>query len=202
MKKRFYRLRLAVSALRLLPHFILLRVHPSRALLLEDIEVWAERLSLPCPEGIPRHPYLFATLMTFVREYRNVFYLRCGLVSWLVSWLCPRLGSLDIVCPSIGAGLFIQHGENTFVTAESIGECCWIGRHVVIGYSNETDFPTLGNHVRIFAGAKIVGKVKIGDHATIGLNTVITQDVAPYTTMLGVPGRVVWVGKPEARSAS
>jgi len=202
MKMRFRRLRLLLSALRLIPHMVLLRLNLGGALVRADLAQWAKRLGLGEPQSDWDYALLFVTFMTFTPEFRNVFYLRCGTKAWLLSWLCPRLNSLDIVCPSIGPGLFIQHGENTFVTAESIGENCWIGRHVVIGYSNETDYPTIGDNVRIYAGAKIIGKIKIGDNATIGLNTVITQDVAPHATMLGVPGKVVWVSnKPPAHLA-
>jgi hypothetical protein len=49
--------------------------------------------------------------------------------------------------------------------------------------------------VNIFPGAKIIGKVSIGHNATIGLNTVVLHDVEPYTTVLGVPARVVWRGR-------
>jgi serine O-acetyltransferase len=105
--------------------------------------------------------------------------------------MCPPLGSLKIEVPHVGPGLFIQHGDNTFISAERIGNYCWIGRHVVVGYSNATDCPTIGNNVRIFPGAKIIGKIKVGDNATIGLNTVAIDNVPPNVMLLGVPGRVV-----------
>jgi len=193
MNKRFRRLRLLLSGVRLFPHVLLLRFHSNRNVLAADLARWAARFNLAAPARFADLAWLLLTFMTFTPEFRNVFYLRCGLKGRLFAWMCPRLSSLDIACPSIGPGLFIQHGENTFVSAESIGENCWIGRHVVVGYSNETDRPTIGNNVRIFAGAKIIGRVKIGDNATIGLNTVITQDVQPNATMLGVPGKVIWV---------
>jgi serine O-acetyltransferase len=193
MNKRFRRLRLLLSALRLVPHLVLLGFDTSRTVVTADLARWAARFNLPAPSRFRDHALLLLTFMTFTPEFRNVFYLRCGLKGRIFAWMCPPLASLDISCPSIGRGLFIQHGESTFVSAESIGENCWIGRHVVIGYANETDRPTIGDNVRIFAGAKIIGRVKIGDNATIGLNTVITQDVQPNVTMLGVPGKVIWV---------
>ena len=134
---------------------------------------------------------LFLTLMTFTPEFRNVFYLRAGRKSWALRLACPGLSCLDVVSPSVGAGLFIMHGEDTFISANSIGAHCHIGRQVLVGYSNATDRPTIGNNVRIFPGAKIIGNITLGDNSTVGLNTVVIQDVAANTSVLGVPARVV-----------
>ena len=66
-------------------------------------------------------------------------------------FLCPRLPTLFLGSrsKSVGPGLFIQHGHGTSVTAETIGENCWINQLVTVGYSNEVDCPTIGNNVRI-----------------------------------------------------
>ncbi len=121
-----------------------------------------------------------------------MFYLRFGRRAKIFAWLCSPLASLQIEPTSIGPGLFIQHGISTLVSAESIGANCWINQHVVVGYSNENDRPTIGDNVRICSGAKIVGKLRIGDNATIGLNTVVINDVPDGATVLGVPGKVLW----------
>lgn len=42
----------------------------------------------------------FLWLMTFFKEYRNVFYLRIGLWKSIIGWLCPKLSSLYINTPS------------------------------------------------------------------------------------------------------
>ena len=193
MKRRLQHVRLSASAIRLLPHLIMLSLHAGGEIFRADLACWAERSGMPRPKNFRDTAILFITFMTFTPEFRNVFYLRCGFKALLFAPLCPRLATLDISCPDIGPGLFIQHGENTFVTAEHIGENCWIGRHVVVGFSNETDCPTIGNNVRIFAGAKIIGRIKVGDNATIGLNTVITHNVPSNATMLGVPGKIIWM---------
>jgi serine O-acetyltransferase len=162
-----------------------------------DMRRWAGILRQDAPASTRDYLVLFVFLMTFTPEFRNLFYLRAGRWSRVLSFLCPRLASLDIACPAIGAGLFIQHGEGTYVSARRIGENCWIGRQVVVGYSGENQYPTIGSNVRIFAGAKIVGNVTIGDGATIGLNTVITDNVPAGASMLGVPGRIIWRSRPE-----
>lgn len=154
-----------------------------------DLVRWADLCEHWTPRGRRDFIYFFLRFMTFENEFRNVFYLRVGKAAWPIRWLCPRLVTLEIESPSIGPGFFIQHGDNTYVSAASIGANCWIGRHVVIGYSNDTDRPEIGDNVKIYAGAKIIGKIKVGDNAVIGLNTVVIDNVAPNVTLLGVPGK-------------
>jgi len=159
-----------------------------------DLARWAEVYRLGKPYSTRDYAMLFLNFMTFLPEFRNLFYLRAGIKARLLSWLCPALATLEIVPTNIGPGLFIQHGNSTMISAERIGANCWINQHVVIGYSNDTDRPTLGDNVRISAGAKIIGKIKIGNNATIGLNTVVIDNVPPNVTVFGVPGRIIWKG--------
>lgn len=196
MNPSFRRLRLALSLPRLLPHLLLFAWTPRRAVIAADLTRWAEILHLGPVVSAADLGRVFVMLMTFTPEYRTLFYLRVGPVSLPVRWLCRGRRNLSIVAERIGPGLFIQHGEETYVSARSIGADCWIARHVVVGYSNDSDVPSIGDNVRIYSGAKIVGRLTVGDGATIGLNTVILNDVEPNVTMLGVPGKVVWRGRP------
>jgi serine O-acetyltransferase len=189
------RLRMMISSVRLVPHIIIFLNSSNASTIKADIARWAEILELREARNQFDLTMLFISLMTFLPEYRNLFYLRVGLWSRAFAWMCPRLWDLDIGRTDIGPGLFIQHGNSTFISARKIGDNCWIGRHVVIGFSNDTDRPTLGNNVRIFAGAKLIGNVTIGDNATVGLNTVVIDNVPANATVLGVPGRIIWKPK-------
>ncbi len=40
-------------------------------------------------------------------------------------------------------------------------------------------------------GAKVVGAITVGDNALIGANAVVTKDVPPNSTVVGIPGKVV-----------
>lgn len=96
---------------------------------------------------------------------------------------------------SIGRRLFIDHGMGVVIgeTAE-IGDDCTLYHGVTLGgtsWEKGKRHPTLGNGVVIGAGAKVLGPLIVGDNARIGSNAVVVRDVAPETTIVGVPGRVV-----------
>lgn len=50
---------------------------------------------------------------------------------------------------------------------------------------------TLGRHVDIGAGAKVLNGVTIRDHVTIGPNAVVTSDLPSGVTVAGIPARVL-----------
>ena len=97
------------------------------------------------------------------------------------------MDTLFIEAKEIGGGLFIQHGFATMITAESIGENCWINQQVTIGYSSGARAPIIGNNVMITCGAKVLGDITVGDNVVIGANAVVIRDVESNCTVGGVP---------------
>jgi len=97
----------------------------------------------------------------------------------------------------IGSSFFIDHGMGVV-----IGETSEIGVHVTLfqgvtlggtGKERGKRHPTIGDHVVVGAGAKVLGAIKVGDHVKIGANAVVLDPVPPHSTVVGVPGRVVRV---------
>lgn len=97
----------------------------------------------------------------------------------------------------IGGGLFLPHTVGTVLGAESIGDNATILQGVTLGTAEpDNGFtlalrPVIGNNVTIGAGAKVIGCVIVGDHAKIGANAVVLQDVPAYCVAVGVPARVI-----------
>jgi serine O-acetyltransferase len=96
-----------------------------------------------------------------------------------------------------GAGLMITHGHVVIDGRTTIGRHCQISPWVTIGLSNSrklgfsVDGPTIGDHVYIGTGAKVLGPVRVGDYARIGANAVVIHDVPENVTVVGIPARIV-----------
>jgi len=95
----------------------------------------------------------------------------------------------------IGTGFFIDHGMGVV-----IGETAEIGNYVTLfqgvtlggtGKERGKRHPTLGNHVVVGAGSKILGGIRIGDNVKIGANSVVLKSVPANSTVIGVPARVI-----------
>jgi serine O-acetyltransferase len=114
--------------------------------------------------------------------------------------LAPRLlhhaavvtGQIAIGDPVVvAAGVFIPHGQTCIDGITVIGPKTVIGPYTTIGLRTG-DFvgPTIGTGVAVGTGARILGPWTIGAGATIGANAVVTSDVPPGTTAVGVPARI------------
>jgi serine O-acetyltransferase len=95
----------------------------------------------------------------------------------------------------IGRRFFIDHGMGVVIgeTAE-IGDDVLLYQNVTIGGTGGEKgkrHPTVGNHVVIGAGAKVLGNITIGDYAKIGAGSVVVRSVPDHSTVIGIPGRVV-----------
>jgi len=117
--------------------------------------------------------------------YRSRLYFCSRLVSELARWLT----GIEIHPGArIGQRLVIDHGMGIVIgeTAE-IGDDCIIFHGVTLGgvrFDPIKRHPTLGSHVLVGAGAKILGPIKIGDRSRIGANAVVTKDVPDHTTII------------------
>ena len=96
----------------------------------------------------------------------------------------------------VGKGLFIDHGMGVVIGATAeIGDDVTLYQGVTLGGTSLERgikrHPTLGNGVIVGAGAKVLGPVTVGTNARIGSNAVVVKDVAPGTTVVGVPAKEV-----------
>ncbi len=96
----------------------------------------------------------------------------------------------------IGKGLFIDHGMGVVIGATAeIGDDVTLYQGVTLGGTSLERgikrHPTLGNGVIVGAGAKVLGPVIVGTNARIGSNAVVVKDVAPGTTVVGIPAKEV-----------
>lgn len=91
----------------------------------------------------------------------------------------------------IGGGLLLPHPNGVVVhPGARIGPNCLLFQQVTIG-TGRGGVPTLEGHVDVGAGAKIIGGVRVGAHALIGANAVVTHDVPAGATAVGIPAKVI-----------
>lgn len=103
----------------------------------------------------------------------------------------------------IGRGVFIDHGMGVVIGETAIiGDGCLLYKGVVLGgTTNEKTkrHPNLGKKVVVGSNVCILGNITIGDYARIGSGSVVTKDVPPHATVVGVPGRIIKQRKKDER---
>ena len=56
---------------------------------------------------------------------------------------------------------------------------------------SEEEKPTIGNNVGFGPGAKVLGKVTIGDNCFVASNAVVTKDVPTDAIVGGIPAKII-----------
>lgn len=93
---------------------------------------------------------------------------------------------------TLGRRLMLPHPNGVVIHEDAvIGDDCMIMQQVTIGMIGDGEVPRIGNRVYVGAGAKIIGKLTVGDGARIGANAVVVKDVPANCTAVGVPAQVM-----------
>lgn len=107
------------------------------------------------------------------------------------NFLSERCGVEIGINSQIGRQIDIWHGG--IVVNGRIGECCTLHGNIIIGNKGkgrESEFPVIGNHVDIGAGANIIGKLSIADDTVIGAGAVVTKSFdQPGAILTGIPAK-------------
>lgn len=121
-----------------------------------------------------------------------------GLLAKLCAMFNVSLFGLEVSPKvTVGGGVMLPHTVGTVIGADRIGNNCTIMQGVTLGTTDpESGYtptlrPVIGDGVLIGAGAKVLGRVHVGDHARIGANAVVIDDVPPHAIAVGVPARIL-----------
>jgi serine O-acetyltransferase len=125
----------------------------------------------------------------FIRAPWTIVYI---ILHKLIEIICGiTIGSTAV----IGRRLCIEHhGGIVIHGATIIGDDCLIRHGVTLGntgYNDPYGAPKVGDRVQMGAGAKILGRVIVGNDAIIGANAVVTHDVPEHAVVGGVPARML-----------
>ena len=118
------------------------------------------------------------------------------IVPRLISQLARWLTGIEIhPGAQIGRGFFIDHGMGVVIGETAVlGDFVTLFQGVTLGGTGKERgkrHPTLGNHVVVGAGAKVLGNITIGDFVKIGANSVVLRSVPSNSTVIGIPGRII-----------
>lgn len=129
---------------------------------------------------------------------RKVF----SLIYKILFKLVQILTGIELPCEAkIGPGFVIDHFGGIVVSGYAeFGANCRIRNGVVVGLGrvSEPTAPVFGDNVDIGAGAKVLGRIRIGNNVVIGANAVVLCDVPDDCLAVGVPAVV----KPRSRQTS
>jgi len=165
-----------------------------KEMIFADVKRWVEVLSQPDRNLLMQ----LLLLLQKMPEYRNLYYFRicqgnmsAKAIAVILKLIYPHCQTLFLEqsC-QIGPGLFIQHGFSTIVMAD-IGKNGWINQQVTIGHKDKLGRPSLGDHVRVTAGAKVLGNIEIGHNVTVGANAVVVKNVPDNCVVVGIPARII-----------
>jgi len=123
----------------------------------------------------------------------------------LVNHFARFLTAIDIHPGArIGERFFLDHGFSVIGETAVIGDDVTIYQCVTLGGTNPSAgiggkrHPTLRNGVVVGSGAQVLGPIEVGEGARIGANAVVTRDVVPGATMVGIPAKAVLMDAAEA----
>jgi serine O-acetyltransferase len=117
------------------------------------------------------------------------------IVAFLAYKFCEVFMEMQISSEAtIGEGLYIGHIGGVHINPEAVvGKNCDIAHRVTLGASamGRKGAPVVGDEVYIGTGATLIGKIKVGDRAKIGANTLVIDNIPEGATVMGVPGRIM-----------
>jgi len=146
-----------------------------------------------------RKAYFGPTPVSFVASVRLQQWVRSrgnrGLAAWWRKRIESRFACFIHPEASIGAGLQTPHPVGIVV-----GAGCVLGRNVTL-YQNVTlgtssqasyvdgknEYPYVESNCTLYAGAILIGAVRVGNGAVVGANAVVNRDVPANSIAVGVP---------------
>jgi serine O-acetyltransferase len=165
----------------------------------EDVEVALEKdpASRNSLEVLICYPGVHALIIYRISHWfwKIGFRFLARAVSYFARWLT----GIEIhPAAKIGKRLFIDHGMGVVIGETSeVGDNVFMYHGVTLGglsMKKGKRHPTIHSNVMLGAGAQVLGPIEIGSHTKIGSGSVVVESVPEYSTVIGVPGRVVFSG--------
>ena len=173
------------------PLYILFMIKNKNGIMSKDLRQWENTLTVIKYQS---EFLAFIRMFAALREYRNLFFFRCGEGCNIIKAIIPCTKELHFITKkeNIAEGLVLQHGYSTIIFAENIGRNCQIWHNVTIGRAHDKGRrPRIGNNVKICTGAVVLGDITIGDNVTIGAGSIIVKDIPDNCIVCGNPAKII-----------
>lgn len=79
----------------------------------------------------------------------------------------------------------MQHGFASLIVAESIGRNFCFNQNVTVGFGKGGK-PVIGDNVRIYTGAVVAGRIRIGNNVTIAANSLVRKMFQTTVWFMGI----------------
>ncbi len=160
----------------------------------DAIKAVLERDPAAKPWELVLYPHLYALLAHRIDHF--LYKLHIPFFPRLFSQIARLFTGIEIhPGAQIGKRFFIDHGMGVVIGETAVvGDDCTLFQGVTLGGTGKEHgkrHPTLGNHVMVGVGAKVLGNITIGNHSYIGANAVVLSSAPAYSTIVGIPGRIV-----------
>jgi len=138
--------------------------------------------------------------MKSLRKYEYILQCKKTLTSRMLRlWRQWRLNSLSVKYNTyiganmVGYGFRIRHiGGGLVINCLSMGNYCSASCWVLVGNKDsQENRATIGENVILTPGAKIIGKVAVGNNCVIAPNSVVVKDVPDNCVVSGIPAKII-----------
>jgi serine O-acetyltransferase len=126
-----------------------------------------------------------------------LYRIKLRLLARMTSQIARSLTGIEIhPAAKIAGGVFIDHGEGVVIGETAVvEEGVVIYQGVTLGGTGKDKgkkrHPTVKKGSVISAGAKVLGGITVNEYCKIGASSVVLQDVPAYSTVVGIPGKVI-----------
>lgn len=135
--------------------------------------------------------------LVFLYRLASFFYAKkIKIIPALIEWLQIVLFSSRIAKDAcIGEQFMIAHPIGIVIGGITCGSGLTIWQNTTMGSHGNKDkapaYPILGDNVKIFAHAIIIGGITIGSNSVIGAMTLVNKDVPQGCTVTGIPAKPI-----------
>lgn len=171
-----------------------------KELVLEAFELTVKDVNYHYPTTTSKEVYDRITsnqneLGVFLYRLGNQIYKMqgCKILMQEIHWLLKEVCSCEIYFSThIGEGFYLFHGEGLVIGSRNIiGKGLRIYQNVTIGQKyKDSEGVCIGDNVKIYVGAKVLGNITIGSNVIIGSNTIITKNIPNNALVHSNPNKI------------